>query len=159
MDRPVLLVTGKLAAPLVRKFSAESDVKTEIRIMPVSVATFISSELLVNELKGLDPSVYSMLLVPGLARCDLKEVEDALGLPTFKGSKYAADIPLVLNNLHQLRLSKEEPADEILKSKIQASVREALKRAEAVLRPSQLLRWGRGVRGCGGERLSGQGDC
>jgi hypothetical protein len=84
VDKPVLLVTGKLAEPLVLKYSAQSAVKTEVRTMPVSVATFLSSEILMNELKGIDPENYSMLLVPGLSRCDLKKIEDALGLPAFK---------------------------------------------------------------------------
>jgi dihydropteroate synthase-like protein len=136
VDKPVLLVTGKLAEPLVLKYSAQSAVKTEVRTMPVSVATFLSSEILMNELKGIDPENYSMLLVPGLSRCDLKKIEDALGLPAFKGSKHAADIPLVLSNLGKIELSKDTPADEILKSEILASARKTLEEVETEAKKS-----------------------
>jgi dihydropteroate synthase-like protein len=131
VDKPILLVTGKLAEPLVRKYAAESEVKTEVKPMPVSVATFLSTKILVDGLRNLNPKNYSMLLVPGLTRCDLEKVEAALGLPTFKGSKHAADIPLVLNNLDKVRLSKELPADLVLRSEILASARKTLEKIEA----------------------------
>ena len=129
--KKILLVTGRLAEESVKKYSAESGVAPRVKTLPVSVATFITSKLLIDELKNLDPSDFSMLLVPGLVRCDLKKVEDELGLLTFKGPKYAADIPLVLDNLEKIKLSKESPACEILKSKITASVRKQLKKVEA----------------------------
>lgn len=131
MNKKILLVTGRLAEELVRKYSAESSVDTEVKTVPVSVATFMTSKLLIEELKNLDLSNFSMLMVPGLVRCDLKKIEDELRLPTFKGSKYAADIPLVLDNLEKIKLSKESPACELLKSEIGASVQKQLKEVEA----------------------------
>jgi dihydropteroate synthase-like protein len=125
-NKKILLVTGKLAEALVRKYSSESKLDTEVRSIPVSVATFMTSDLLVNELKNLDLTNFSILLIPGLARCNPKEIEDRLGLPTFMGPKYAADIPFVLDNLERIELSKEMPACELLKAEIEASLRERL---------------------------------
>ncbi len=131
VGKKLLLVTGKLAEAMVLKYSAQSGADVEVRTMPVSVATFISSELLMRELKGLNAGNYSMLMAPGLVRCDLKKVEDELGLPTYKGAKHAADIPLVLNNLDKIELSKEVPACELLRAEVIASAKGVLEKIEA----------------------------
>ena len=41
----ILLVTGKLAEESVRKYSAKSKQEVDVKVMPVSVATFMASEL------------------------------------------------------------------------------------------------------------------
>lgn len=130
MTKKILLATGELAEKLVRKYAAETALPNEVKVLPISVASFMTSELLMDELKGVDLSKFSMLMVPGLARLDLKRIEDELGLPAFKGPKYAADIPLVLDNLEKIGLSEEVPACELLKSEIRSSIERQLKMAE-----------------------------
>ncbi len=130
MGKKILLVTAELAEKLVRRYAAESALASDVKVLPISVASFMTSELLINELKKIKLSDLSMLLVPGLVKSDLKRVEEELGLPTFKGPKYAADIPLVLDNLDEIELSKENPACELLNSEIKASVEKQLKMAE-----------------------------
>lgn len=130
MGKKILLVTGGLAEKLVRKYAAESSIAYEVKVLPISVASFMTSRLLVNELKGVRLNGFSMILVPGLAGANLKSVEAKLGLPVFKGPKYAADIPLVLDNLDKIELSKKEPACELLKTKINALTEKHLKMAE-----------------------------
>jgi len=130
MDEKPLLVTGELAEKLVRKYAAESTLPTEVKVLPIPIATFMTSELLISKLKGIDLNKFSMLMVPGLVRLDLKKVEDELGLPVFKGPKYAADIPLVLDNLEKIELSKERPACDLLRAGIKSSIEKQLKMAE-----------------------------
>lgn len=130
MGRKILLVTATLAEKLVRKYAAESSLISYVEVLPVSVASFMTSELLIKELKKIKLDDFSILLVPGLVKTDLKKVEEELGLPTFKGPKYAADIPIVLDNLDKIELSKVEPACGILKSEIKASVERQLKMSE-----------------------------
>lgn len=135
MGDKILLVTGKLAEGLVRKYAGESKLETEVKVLPVSVAQFMSSRLLISELKKVDLSGFSMVLVPGSVRFDLKEAEDELGVPVFKGSISAADIPLVLDNLERVKLSKERPACELLKAEAKARAEEQLREAEEGARP------------------------
>jgi len=130
MDKKILLVTGELAEKLVRKYAAESSMPTEVKVLPISVASFMTSELLIDELRNADLSEFSMVTVPGLARADLVKVESELKLPVFKGPKYAADIPLVLDALERIKLSKERPACELLRSEIKSSIEKQLKMAE-----------------------------
>jgi len=130
MGKKILLVTAELAEKLVRRYAAESSLASDVKVLPISVASFMTSELLINELKKTRLNDLSMIIVPGLVRSDLERVEEELGLPIFKGSKYAADIPLVLDNLDRIELSKEKPACELLNSEIKASIEKQLKMAE-----------------------------
>jgi len=60
----ILLVTGKLAEPLVRKYGKGCDVF----VTPVSVAAFLTPELIVRYLKkaGIRGEDYDLILIPGL---------------------------------------------------------------------------------------------
>jgi len=60
-----------------------------------------------------------MILVPGLIRGDTSIVEDATRIPTFKGPRYAADLPTVLDILGHVKLSKVTPACDLLKDELQ----------------------------------------
>ncbi len=130
MGKKILLATAGLAEKLVRKYAAESSTASNVRVLPISVASFMTSRLLINELKKVKLDDFSMILVPGLVGADLKIVERELKLPTFKGPKYAADIPIVLDNLDKIELSKETPVCELIRSEIKALTDKQLQMAE-----------------------------
>jgi dihydropteroate synthase-like protein len=110
----VLLVTGKLARESVGKAASQSGIKVDVIELPVSVAAFLSPEVIAEQLKGKISKDYDFIIVPGLVRGDTSIIEDEIKIPTFKGPKYAADIPMILNNL-EVPLSKLYPADYIFK--------------------------------------------
>lgn len=85
---------------------------------------------MLRELKSPGVGKYSFLMLPGLVRSDLTKLEREIRLPTYKGPKYAADIPLVLDNLKKIKLSKKTPACELLKSQSVSSARMTLKKIE-----------------------------
>ena len=108
----ILLVTGRLAEPLVKKYGQGCDVF----VTPVSVAAFLTPEMIVRYLKkgGIRSKDYDLILIPGLVRGSAQLVEDELGIPTFKGPKNAMDLPAVLRAVRKgFKLSKEKPADEL----------------------------------------------
>ncbi|WP_297467672.1 DUF6513 domain-containing protein, partial [Thermococcus sp.] len=114
MKRPekILLITGRLAEPLVRKYGEGCDVF----VTPVSVAAFLTPELIVHYLKkaGIKRGNYDLILIPGLVRGSAQVIEDELGVPTFKGPRNAMDLPQILKALRKgFKLSKEKPADEL----------------------------------------------
>ncbi|WP_297548004.1 dihydropteroate synthase-like protein [Thermococcus sp.] len=114
MKRPekILLVTGRLAEPLVRKYGEGCDVF----VTPVSVAAFLTPELIVHYLKkaGIKRGNYDLILIPGLVRGSAQVIEDELGVPTFKGPRNAMDLPQILKALRKgFKLSREKPADEL----------------------------------------------
>ncbi|MBO8173894.1 MAG: dihydropteroate synthase-like protein [Thermococcus sp.] len=120
----ILLVTGKLAEPLVRKYGRGCDVF----VTPVSVAAFLTPKLIAHYLRkaGIKSEDYDLIIIPGLVRGSAQIIEDELGIPAFKGSRYAFDLPQVLKALKEgFKLSKEVPADDLFQ-------RDALKKVEDV---------------------------
>lgn len=120
----ILLVTGKLAEPLVRKYGGGCDVF----VAPVSVAAFLTPELIVGYLKkaGIKSEDYDLILIPGLVKGSAQFIEDELGIPAFKGPRNAMDLPQVLKALEEgFKLSREVPADELFSF-------DALKRVEDI---------------------------
>ncbi|ASJ00323.1 dihydropteroate synthase-like protein [Thermococcus gorgonarius] len=123
-DKRILLVTGRLAEPLVRKYGKGCDVF----VTPVSVAAFLTPELIARYLKkaGIKSEDYDLILIPGLVRGSAQIIEDELGISAFKGPRNAMDLPQVLNALSEgFRLSKEKPADDLFSI-------DALKRVEDI---------------------------
>ncbi len=111
----VLALTGKDAENIVRDFIAESkaEVVCDVRVLPISVAAFMTPKLILENLTREDVSGYDVVFTPGMMRGDLASVGEALDVRVFKGSRYASDFPLILENLY-LEYSTERPADRLL---------------------------------------------
>ena len=60
-------------------------------------------------------SDYDLILLPGIVRGDVTPVEEATGVPSFKGPTNADDLPLVLRLLGEVQLSKTESASGLIK--------------------------------------------
>ncbi|MEM3615127.1 MAG: dihydropteroate synthase-like protein [Candidatus Methanomethylicia archaeon] len=118
----VLLVTGLLAEEIVKRYAGESSVETEVLALKVPVAALLNVEYIAMELKKLDLKDFDIILIPGLVRGDASIITNATGIPTFKGPKYAADLPMVLNSLGKVKLSPLIPACDILRGGLQESV-------------------------------------
>ncbi|GAB6101656.1 dihydropteroate synthase-like protein [Thermococcus atlanticus] len=120
----ILLVTGRIAEPLVRKYGMGCDVF----VTPVSVAAFLTPELIARYLVrgGIKSEDYDMILIPGLVRGSAQIIEEELGIPAFKGPRYAFDLPQILRALREgFRLSREVPADDLF-------MRDAIKRVQDI---------------------------
>ncbi|NJE60164.1 dihydropteroate synthase-like protein [Thermococcus sp. 21S7] len=108
----ILLVTGKLAEPIVKKYGEGCGVF----VTPVSVAAFLTPEMIVRYLKkaGVKGGDYDLILIPGLVRGSAQLIEDEIGIPAFKGPRNAMDLPVVLRAIKEgFKLSKERPADDL----------------------------------------------
>jgi dihydropteroate synthase-like protein len=126
----VLLVTGKLAETIVRRHARESRVETSVVALPVPVASLLTPELIAHQLCTMNLKGYDMILVPGLVRGNLEVVEKKCKVTTFKGPRYSADIPFVLNALEEVFLSKIEPADNVLRQAFAEQAHLQLEKAE-----------------------------
>lgn len=133
----VLVVTAQLAAEVVRENVKLSSVECDVLVLPRPVAALLNTSYIARKLKEADVKRYDMILLPGLCFGDLEVVEKAVGVPVFKGPKYAADLPAVLNLLGSVSLSKTVPACELLSSKLKLEAESYIKRREVeVLRVS-----------------------
>ncbi|MGF3523123.1 MAG: dihydropteroate synthase-like protein [Candidatus Bathyarchaeia archaeon] len=126
----VLLVTGQLAKDLVKTYTLKSKVKTEVLALKSPIAAFLTPEAISRALREVKTKNFDAVLVPGLVRGDVKAVSDAIGVPTFKGPRYAADLPAVLDLMSEVNLSTVTPACELLKEKLQQKALDELEKVE-----------------------------
>ena len=85
-----------------------------------------------------------MILVPGQILGDTKIIAEATNIPTFKGPRYAADLPVVLDSLGEVKLSTVVPACDLIRERLVANSLEELQRAEQnrdtlLKKPSSML--------------------
>lgn len=140
----VLLITGQLAQDTVKGYAKESVVETQTVAVKIAVAAFLTPQTIVDQLKNAKLSSFSMILVPGLVRGDTNLISKATGIPTFKGPRYAADLPTVLDSLCEVQLSTTIPADDLLREKLQQQALQEIEkteknRAELLTKPSSLM--------------------
>ena len=109
----ILIVTGRLAEDSVRRYITGLDVDVDVRVLPVSVAAFITPEAAAESLTSVKG--YDLILLPGTIRGDVTTVEEATGTPTYKGPSYTYELPLILPFLDKVELSKTKSASELLR--------------------------------------------
>ena len=126
----VLLITGKLAEDMVKRYAKESNVETEVVALKTPVAAFLTPETIVEALKNSNIKNFDVILVPGLIRGDTTIISDAFGMPAFKGPRYAADLPTVLDALGKVKLSTVVPACDLLREKLTQKAMQELEKVE-----------------------------
>jgi dihydropteroate synthase-like protein len=124
-----LLITGLLAKKAVERYAQESSVETKVFALKVPVAALLSPQQIAKAIKKERVKDFDVILVPGLMRGDTSIIADAVGISTFKGSRYAADLPTVLNALGRIELSTVTPACDLLKEELR---QKALRELDAV---------------------------
>jgi dihydropteroate synthase-like protein len=125
-----LLITGTLAEDAVKRYAQESSVKTEVRALNVPVAALLTPETIAKALKDAKPEGFDVILVPGLIRGDTAVISEAVDIPTFKGPRYAADLPTVLDSIGEVALSTVTPACDLLREKLRQKALEELEKVE-----------------------------
>ena len=69
-------------------------------------------------------------MIPGLIRGDTSVITKAFGVQTFKGPRYAADLPTVLDSLGEVQLSTVVPACDLLREQLQKKAMQEIEHAE-----------------------------
>jgi dihydropteroate synthase-like protein len=124
------LITGALAENSVRSYAKESEVETETLALKIAVAAFLTPKTIVKALKNQKMSGFNLILVPGLTRGDTSLISQTTGIPTFKGPRYAADLPIILDSLCEVQLSPTVPADDLLREKLQQQAFQEIEKTE-----------------------------
>jgi dihydropteroate synthase-like protein len=116
----VIIVTGKLASSTVKTISKKSKQEVHVFTIDIPIAAFLTPKKILNEIKNI-PEIdsFDMIITPGLIRKNVSEIEDNLGIPTYKGSTNAADLNIVLDMAEELELSPEKPADKLIEEELQ----------------------------------------
>jgi len=118
----ILIVTGKLAAPIVRKVvkSIKTPYQVEVLELPITVAALATTDLIANYLKkiGVKKEDYDLILIPGASMGSAKIIEEAVGIKAVKGTLQATDIPSIFSLKDISKLSYDEPADKFLEKEL-----------------------------------------
>jgi dihydropteroate synthase-like protein len=126
----VLLITGQLAEEAVRRYAQETIVETETLAVKIAVAAFLTPQTISEALKKKKLTDFNAILVPGMVRGDTTIISKVTGVATFKGPRYAADLPTVLDSLCEVQLSPTVPADDLLREKLQQQALQEIERTE-----------------------------
>ncbi len=126
----VLLVTGLLAQDIVKHYIEDAKIDIEVLALKVPVAAFLTPELISKAIKEKNLIDYDLIFVPGLMRGDTTHISNVVGIPTFKGPRYAADIPIVLDSIGEVEFSTIIPACELLGEKLRQKAMYELERVE-----------------------------
>ncbi len=114
----ILLPTGSTTEAMVRKTAERFSDRHEITVaITGEIASFLTPRQLLMLLSGTE---YDMAIVSGMCTASFAEVEDATGIPVYRGPRHAADLALVLSVLDSVRLSRTIPADDFLASERRA---------------------------------------
>jgi len=132
----VLLITGLLAEKAVEHYAKESNVETKVLALKVPVAALLSPQQIAQATKEEHVGDFDIILVPGLIRGDTSVIADVIGIPTFKGSKYAADLPTVLDAIGRVEFSTLTPACDLLRKELR---QKALRELDAVEKNREAL--------------------
>ena len=126
----VLLITSQLAKDAVERYAKESQVETEVLALNVAVAAFLTPQTISEALKKSKVKNYDLILTPGLINGDASAISKAVGVPAFKGPRYAADLPMVLDSLGQVKLSTVVPACDLLREKLLKKALQEIEKTE-----------------------------
>jgi dihydropteroate synthase-like protein len=117
----ILIITAKLASPLVKKVTAHSEHEVHVLTVDTPIAAFLTPRRIVAELEnipGIELESLDMIITPGLVRKDVSHVEEFTGVATYKGSTDAADLGVVLEMLDKIDLSSKKPADKLIEDEL-----------------------------------------
>jgi dihydropteroate synthase len=91
--RRVLLVTGRLAEPALRRVVAamEAPFECDVAVLGITVAALMTTEWIARKLRV--PEGTDLVLIPGLCEGDLEVISDKLRVPVEKGPKDLHEIP------------------------------------------------------------------
>lgn len=133
----VLLVTGKIAEPLVRAAAGKIPGKyqTDIFVLPVSVASLASTRFISTHLKRgkISREKYDLVMIPGGCQGSAKIITEEIGIPSVKGPMHATDIPYTFIFINPSKLSTEVAADFVIKRHFEKIASELLSKLEKEL--------------------------
>lgn len=127
----ILLVTGQLAQDTVRSYAEQSSQETQTVALKIAVAAFLTPKRIAEDLKSRNLSGFDVIVTPGLVRGDTALVTEATGVPCFKGPRYAADLPTVLDMISKVQLSTTTPACDLLREKLAEKALQEIQNTEA----------------------------
>ena len=84
---------------------------------------------MVNDLlKSTDPTKFDLVLLPGFIQWDTTKLEEVNSVEIKKGPEFASDLPWILNNIDNVKLSNKTPANKVFESSGERDYEEIVKK-------------------------------
>lgn len=146
----ILIVTGNLAYPAIIDIVKNSKEDVIVHKANTQVAAFLTPNKIIKEVKDNyenELSTIDMILVPGLIRKTTNEINEKLGIPTFKGPTDCADLGMVIDLINDLDLATDKAADKLIEEEkrkrafqfIEDFENDTDKREELLKKPNNIL--------------------
>lgn len=119
-----------MAKDIVTKYSKMSSIRCDIVDLPMPVAALLTPRYIARHLKDFLHEKYDLILTPGLIQGDTSVIAEAVGIKAFKGPRYAADLPEVLETVNKAELSTTLPACDLLRERLRAKMLDELRKVE-----------------------------
>jgi len=107
----VLILTGQLAYLHAQELVETHKLRAKVLSLPVSVASFITPDLVKQSLRKVPLTEFDMVLLPGLVPWDASKLETSLGIRIRKGPQNIDDLPDVFKEEKLDDLSPKSAAD------------------------------------------------
>jgi len=122
----ILFVTGLLAKPIVEEQAKLCKFPTKVVVLNIPVASLMKPLYIAMNIKQYITPDIELVIVPGLVQGDISIIEKEIKVKTVRGPKNAADIAYILNNFGIEFLSKDVPADELIKDILRKKIDEEI---------------------------------
>ncbi len=138
----VLLVTTKAAEPLLREVLRElsrrwGEYEFRLFVSKAPVAQLTTTERVAEELKAASKLLrgVDLIVLPGLIKGSGEVLERAFGVKTIKGTRYAGDLPELVEKLGEVDFSPEVPADDVMREVLEARLAEKVSKVLRSVNP------------------------
>ncbi len=126
----VLLLTGRRAADIVRRAASDYD-WADVKILPIEVAALMTTSFVLENLSKEDVDGYDLVLVPGLFRGNVRELDEKLEADFRLSTREARDLSVLLEEMEKgFEPSKDVPACVLLRERLLDRVGKIIKKAE-----------------------------
>ncbi|NPB01646.1 MAG: dihydropteroate synthase-like protein [Methanopyri archaeon] len=126
----VLLLTGRRAADIVRRAASDYD-WADVKVLPIEVAALMTTSFILDNLSKEDVDGYDLVLVPGLFRGNVRELDERLEADFRLSTREARDLPVLLEEMEKgFEPSKDVPACVLLRERLLDRVGRVIEEAE-----------------------------
>ncbi|MGQ4872492.1 MAG: dihydropteroate synthase-like protein [Promethearchaeia archaeon] len=113
----ILIITGKNSYPILERIiEGIKNHEFDIIKAPISISAFLTESMTKKLLNSVDLSNYQIVLLPGFVQWDTTNLEKQFSIKIRKGPEFASDLPAIMENIEEIKLSTSIPANELFKA-------------------------------------------
>ncbi|MFX1257096.1 MAG: dihydropteroate synthase-like protein [Promethearchaeota archaeon] len=110
----ILIITGQNSYIIIKKIIKPiKEHIIEVIKAPISISAFLTENITKKILKNISLSKFNLILIPGFVQWNTINLENQFSIEIRKGPEFASDLPMILKNLEEIKLSNIIPANKL----------------------------------------------